>query len=306
MIGYSMANESEELSYPEIEQLLDALRTEFSVTKYDGLDEKLAKLEDSLREILAGLMKEEVEISSSNVALNLADNDFFAPDSGLYIVGCFDNRQRLELCLCLNSSSFRLLLNTMLGGTKNASNQPNESVLSDAERKLLKRFSKQLHMVLGEELEFGQKGSEFELFNHSDFAKSTNNREMIRLDYDLVLRNTKFKLSFLVPLDILDPVSHAGQSGYSNVAYENRQEKWALAISKNVEGVYVPLFAELATLEMNLIDVAKLKTGSSLQVEFALGDVKITGGEEAGLFHANINLCGPQMTMQIKHSTDVK
>ena len=128
------------------DQLLDILRVEpeFSIDQYGDLDIALEKLKNGLAEFVSGFISDEVFFELSNVAIYADEEQFAELGNTASYVNFHDKRGELILCAGLGSTSFRKILNKLLGGFKDGSADMSARALTSAENKLFQRFSRRL------------------------------------------------------------------------------------------------------------------------------------------------------------------
>ena len=121
-------------------------------------------------------------------------------------------------------------------------------------------------------------------------------QELIVLTFDVAFAGSKFPISILTQLDLLEPTYvQPAPGGASNDnlgpgGAPTNVNVWADRLSEKIDQIEIPLCVQLGARRMHLIDVAKLKVGSLMEFEFGLANVEVTDRGENKLFLADLEI----------------
>ncbi len=290
------------------DELLDALRAEaeFSVDQYGDLDAVLDKSKNGLAQFVGGFVGEETLFTLSNVAIYSDEQQFSALGADANFVSFYNKRGEIVLCVGLGSPSFRRILKSILGksGSANASNQ--QLQLTRAEAKLYERFSNRLCLAFIRTLEL--KCGEFDAVQteFKNLNKLALETDLIVFTYEVSFADAKFLISVLTTLDLLEPKHLGQQTDGVKTSSKPENASWSQKLSDKIDGLEVPLFAQLASKKMNLIDVAEFREGTRLDIEFVLKNINVTDAEENNLFLADVNFSESEVVFSIAGSSPNK
>ena len=286
------------------DELLDILRSEpeFAINQYGDLDIVLEKLRNGLTEFVSGFVAEDVSFELSNVAIYSDEEQFSALGTTASFVNFHSKRGELILCVGLGAVSFRRILKNLLGGAAKGEAGSSTLKLTSAENILFQRFSKRLclayNKILGLKMkEYDAVETDFKILN-----KLAKEVELIVLTYQISFSDTKFLISVLTTLDQLEPANPGNLQTAPNAAKNTLSNIWSQKLSRKIDELEVPVFAQLTEKTMNLVDVAQIEKGTMLDIEFELNDICVTDPEENNLFVADMEIRGSEILFRVTGS----
>jgi len=93
-----------------------------------------------------------------------------------------------------------------------------------------------------------------------------------------------------LPLEILEPSDAAGSNNAALDMKRQEERRWKEKLQGNINKLPIPLRAQIVSMEMALVDVARLAPGNMLDIRFDLTNVRIIDGDENCAFLSNIEL----------------
>ena len=100
-------------------------------------------------------------------------------------------------------------------------------------------------------------------------------------------------------LDLLEPLYTGDHGIRGDGTVLDQAGKWRQRLAKKIDDVEIPIYANLATKAMDLVDLARLEKGMMLDVEFQLNNVCLTDKGNNYLFDADVDIRESEVVLRV-------
>lgn len=275
--------------------ILETLREKksFSIERYGSLDEFFEKMTEELTWAIAGFVGKEIELNLAEVVLFSGSDDSAADEGASTLTRISDSGGRLASFVSIDSTVFRSILGALLGSYSRPVSVQNQIELSVAELKLMQRFVHQIGAALFNTLSathFKDAEAEVIAIDGRQLIAEADKSELISITIEISADDHIWQIKVILPLEILEPSDATGSNNALLDMKRQEERRWKEKLQGNINKLPIPLRAQIVSMEMALVDVARLAPGNMLDVQFDLTNVRIIDGDENCAFLSNIEL----------------